>query len=127
MRPDYDYTLHDDYLELIVSGQYHYDSAIENLASLLDKAHGAGVQRALVDYRELEGIDGGVEKVLYSLKAEETYKSYRKAGGLPLRIAYLARSMDYEPGAEIGRRIPDLEFELFSDRDEAMRWLLFKY
>ena len=41
-------------------------------------------------------------------------------------MAYLTQSIIHEPGAEIGRRINGLVFEIFDNKDDAMSWLLFK-
>ena len=126
MTQTFDYKLHDNYLELRVRGSYEFDSAISELRTLLRAARDAKQQRVLVDYRELDDLGGSVEKVLYSLKAEEIYTSYLNKKGLPLRLAYLTRSIVHEPGAEIGRRIDGLVFEIFDNKDDAMSWLLFK-
>ncbi len=125
MAVNFTYTLHDNYLEMQVAGRYDYDAAIREFAVLLDMAHDEKTQKVLVDYRELEHIGGDVEKILYTFKAEEIYRSYLTKTGMPLRLAYLAPSIESEPGADIGRKVPGLEFEIFADKNEAMRWLLF--
>ena len=124
--PEFTYTLHENYLELAVLGGYDFDDSLDEFAALLKKAKEERKQNILVDYRQLKGIYSSVEKVLYSLKAEQIYGSYLRKRGLPLRIAYLASSIEHEPGAEIGRKVSGLSFEIFDDKDEAMRWLLFK-
>ena len=124
--PEFNYTVHENYLELTILEGYQFDDSLQGFATLLKKAKDERKQNVLVDYRQLKGTYSSVDKILYSLKAEQVYSSYLLKKGLPLRIAYLAPFLGHEPGAELGRQILGMSFEIFDDKDEAMRWLLFK-
>ncbi len=86
------------------------------LANLLGKV--------LIDYRELIYPVGATEKIFYSLGTVDQYKEYLESGGQELQIAYLSPTVEkYEPGAEIGRQVERLQFELFGKLEEALEWL----
>lgn len=115
---------HNDYLEFIVTGSHDLNDAIDKFAHILDIAKLTGLNRVLIDYRQLTYSAGGTEKALYAFGTEAQYLKYLKSGGQELQIAYLAPTVNtYEPGAEIGKKIQSVQFELFDNLDEALEWL----
>ena len=118
---------HNEYLEFVVTGFHDLNEAIDKFAHVLDVAKLTGLTKVLIDYHELIYPVGGTEKTLYAFGTEDQYTKYLKSGGKELKIAYLAPTVhSYEPGAEIGRKVESLQFELFENRNEAIEWLEIK-
>ena len=118
---------HNDYLEFIVTGSHDLNDAIDKFVHVLDVAKLTGLKKVLIDYRQLTYSAGGTEKTLYALGTEDQYLKYLESGGQELQIAYLAPAVHtYEPGAEIGKKIKSVQFELFEILDEALAWLKIK-
>jgi hypothetical protein len=115
---------HNDYLEFVVTGSHDLNEAIDRFSHVLAACRRTGLKKVLIDYRELIYSVGGTEKTLYAFGTEDQYLKYFKSGGHELQIAYLApKVMCYEPGAEIGRKVETLQFELFDKLNEALEWL----
>lgn len=115
---------HNDYLEFVATGSHDLNEAIDKFPHILAVCKSTGLKKVLVDYRELIYPVGATEKALYAFGAEDQYLKYLKSGGHELQIAYLAPTvMSYEAGAEIGKKTKSLQFDLFSDLNEALEWL----
>jgi len=115
---------HDDFLEFVVTGSHDLNEAIEKLSQILDVCKLTGLKKVLIDYRELIYPVGGTEKTLYAFGTEDLYRKYLESGGRELQIAYLAPMVHtFEPGAEIGKKVESLQFELFDKLNEALEWL----
>jgi hypothetical protein len=115
---------HSNYLEFVVTGSHDLGEAIDRFAQVLAACRSTGQKKVLVDYRQLTYPVGATEKALYAMGAENQYLQYLQSGGHELQIAYLAPVVSsFEPGADIGREIDSLRFELFRDLDEALEWL----
>lgn len=124
MPPNFDYIAHPDYLEVVVCGPYDPELAVSEFSKMLTVCQDSQQPRALVDYRQLSDLDSNVEKILYTFKVEEIYNTYLGKSGRPIRLGYLTNSTSNEPGADIGRQINGLAFELFDDKELAVQWLL---
>jgi hypothetical protein len=115
---------HNDYLEFVVTGSHDLNEAIDKFPQILDVCKITGLKKVLIDYRELIYPVGGTEKTLYAIGTEDQYLKYLESGGHELQIAYLAPMVIcYEPGAEIGRNVKHVQFELFDKLDKAREWL----
>jgi hypothetical protein len=115
---------HNNYLEFVVTGSHDMNEAIDKFAELLDACKQTGIAKVLINYTQLVYNAGGTEKALYAFGAENQYLKYLKSGGHQLQLAYLAPKIhSYEPGAEIGKKIESLQFELFDNLDKAIAWL----
>jgi hypothetical protein len=124
MAIDINHIQHDNYLEFKITGSYDLSDAIDTFKQILIICRLEKVSKVLIDYRELKSDIGGTEKTLYAFAAEDEYLKYLGTGGQELQIAYLAPALHtYEPGAEIGKRVERLKFELFEDLYEALEWL----
>jgi hypothetical protein len=115
---------HSDYLEFVVTGTYDLHEATEDFRQVLDACRRTGLKKVLVDYREFTDTDSGIEKTLYAFDVVSQYAWYLETGGHELRIAYLAPVvLSFEPGADIGRNTPSLQFEIFDNPNDAREWL----
>jgi hypothetical protein len=124
---DIDTIQHNDYLEFIVTGSHDLNEATDKFSHILAVCRRTGLEKVLIDYRELIYPAGGTEKCLYAIGTEGQYLKYLKSGGHELKMAYLSPIVTcYEPGAEIGRGIVSLQFELFDKLNEALEWLYIK-
>jgi hypothetical protein len=118
---------HEEYLEFVVIGSHDLNEAIDMFSYILATCKLTGLNKVLIDYRELIYPVGGFEKGLYAVGTEDKYIKYLETGGHKLQIAYLAPiKMSYEPGAEIGRKVESVQFELFDKLNKALEWLNIK-
>lgn len=123
MAVDVEFIAHNEYLEAIVTGAYDLNEAINKFSKLLDLCRVTGLDKVIIDYRELQREDSAVFKGLYAVRIEELYLNYIKSGGHELEIAYLGPYiLPYEPGMEIAKQ-GELPIKLFDSPDEAMEWL----
>ena len=120
-------TQHEDYLEVIVTGQFDHQKAFAQIthANIINKCRLVGKNKALIDFSKLEGDIAASIKVLYTMKISELYNNHLESGGMPLKIAYLGSpsmvSSD-EPGSKIARR-EGLPTKLTTSKKEALLWL----
>ena len=116
---------HEDYLEVIVTGRYDHQDAIYRFPLVIDTCRLIGIDKALIDFRELQGDIAATLKVLYTLKIKEYYDNHIKAGGMPLKIAYVGsppQVISYEPGNNLAQNV-HLPTKLTTDKNEALLWL----
>lgn len=114
---------HSGFLEIIVTGSFDLNDALYKFPHVLDVCRLTGLEKVLIDYRELEGGGGGTEKSLYAFGIVDHYKKYLKQGGSELQFAYLAPTItSYEPGAEIGQQ-SEFPMKLFDKHNDALEWL----
>jgi hypothetical protein len=114
-----------EYLEVIVTGQYDHQEAVKRFPMVINACQLAGVKKALVDFRKLEGAIAATSKVLYAMQIKEYYSNHIHSGGDPLKIAYVGSPSIigfYEPGSEVAQR-EKLPTILTSDKDKALLWL----
>jgi len=117
---------HNNYIEIVVTGSYDLNEAVNKFPHALDVCRLTGLQKVLIDYRELQGDGGGTEKSLYVFGIENHYQKYLKLGGHELQVAYVAPMVNsYEPGVDIADKI-GLPFKLFDKLNEALEWLSVK-
>ena len=116
---------HKDYLEVMVTGQYDHQKALNRFPLVINTCRLLGLNRALVDFTELQGNIAATLKVLYTVKIKEYYDDHIESGGKPLKIAYVGSSDkigSYEPGSEVAR-VVHLPTKLTANKDEALIWL----
>jgi hypothetical protein len=114
---------HDDYLEFVVTGSYDLNDAVNKFPHILDVCRLTGLQKVLIDYRELDREGGGTEKSLYAFGTVDQYQKYLKLGGPELQFAYLGPVVtSYEPGLEIAQQ-SKLSVKLFDNYSDALEWL----
>ena len=108
-----------------VSGMYDLGEAVDRFEVVLAACKASGGRKVLIDYRKVVGDVAAVEKIIYTFGVAEQYEKYRRSGGRPLRVAYLAPAEqrgDYEPFRDVAR-VLRLPFILCVDRNEALSWL----
>ncbi len=119
---------HTEYLEIIVTGMYDMEEAIDKFPLVLVACRDAKVAKVLIDFRKLGGEVHATEKVMYAWKIEEHYRNHLSTGGQNLQIAYLGQSplvSTFEPGVEFAES-KGLPFALFEDSRKAIEWLSVK-
>ena len=125
MALNVEFVQHTEYLEIIVTGTYDMEDAIDKFPRVLAACRNTKIAKALIDFRRLGGIVHATEKVLYAWKIEEHYRNHLSTGGQNLQIAYVGQSplvSTYEPGVEIVESM-GLPFALFEDSRKALEWL----
>ena len=116
---------HEEYLEVIVTGEYDHQVAIDRFPLVINTCRFIGLDRALVDFSELQGDIAASLKVLYTMKIKEYYENHIESGGKPLKIAYVGspnKIDSYEPGSEVARK-EQLPTTLTTSKKEALIWL----
>ena len=125
MSLDIELIKHDQYMEVLVSGIFDVQEAIDKFPAVLSLCRSLQLSKVLVDYRNVKGIPAATEKILYTLKIQNHYEQYISSGGRLLKIAYVGKSPSvstYEPGMKIVKD-NNLPFDLFTDINEAYKWL----
>lgn len=116
---------HDAFLEVVVSGDYNMQEAIDRFPHLLSACRLAGSPKVLIDFRNLTGIPAATEKIIYAFGIKDHYDEYISAGGQELMVAYVGSAphvSTYEPGLQIAKD-SKMPFDLFTDIAEAYKWL----
>jgi hypothetical protein len=114
-----------DHLQVDVSGTYDMREAIDRFPLVIAACRLTGLDKALIDFRQLEGETAAIQKLIYAIEVTEYYQKHLDSGGQPLRIAYLGQAplvSTYEPGLDLARQ-EQLPFTLTTDLDEALSWL----
>ena len=114
-----------EHLEVIVSGEFNLQEAVEKISAALFSSRQNPFPKVLIDYRQLKGEILATEKVLYTYQMLEAYKSHLSKGGKELKFAYLGSPRlvrKFKPGIEMARKARVLA-EIFTDFEKAINWL----
>ena len=123
MAVDVEKIQHSDYLEFVVTGSYDLNDAIDKFLYVLEACSQTGLNKVLMDYRELQQEDSATIKSLYSYGIENHYTKYLESGGHEIQFAYVGPIvMTWEPGMEIAER-SKWPFKLFDNLNDALEWL----
>jgi hypothetical protein len=120
MNPPVTFEIHDDYACFRPSGEVTFNLAVALIANAIGKAGGNGIQRLLVDTRELRGFP-------HPTTGERQYMAEQwasRAGGL--RVSIVARLEMIDPlrfGVMVARN-NGLFVNVFASEPEAVDWLL---
>ena len=115
-----------DYLNVLVTGSFEVQPALDLLAEVLDASVHHKLSRILVDYRELQGIPSAmIETYIYSASGATLVQQYVGVVGESPRMAYLGPRTERMDGygervsAEYGFH----DVKVTTDADEALGWL----
>jgi hypothetical protein len=125
MALNVEFVEHTEYLEIIVSGTYDMEDAIDKFPQVLTACRNTKLAKALIDFREMGDTELATEKLLYAWKVEEHYKNHLSTGGQKLQIAYVGPpgpAGTYEAGVEYAES-KGLPLALFDDSRKAIEWL----
>jgi len=114
-----------DYLYVEVSGVYEMQDAIYKFPLVISTCRLLGLDKALIDFRQLEGNIAATEKIIYAEGILDHYKLHLSSGGRPLRIAFVGKAPQvstYEPGIDIANS-EGIPFTLTTDLEESLSWL----
>lgn len=116
---------HADFFEVVVTGTYYLQEAINKFHYVLTPCNITGISKFLVDFRKLSGDRAALEKIIYALEIQNRYFEHLAAGGPKLLVASVgnpSQTCAYEPGLEIARQ-SDMPFTLFTSIEDAYEWL----
>ena len=116
---------HDAFIEVVVSGAYDMQDAIDRFPYVLSTCRLAGLSKVLIDFRNVTGIPAATEKIIYTFGIQDHYSNYIATGGQALMVAYVGSAphvSTYEPGLKIAKD-SNMPFDLFTDIAEAYKWL----
>ena len=126
MELDFRMTEDSGCLEVVVSGSFDLDEAIEKFANVMGSRHQLGITKLLVDYTELNEQILVSEKIIYSYCIKDYYRVCRETRSPEIQMAFVFQSiMDNDPCADLAKTY-DLPLSSFDDRGEAFGWLIGK-
>jgi hypothetical protein len=116
-----------DYLNVLVTGAFDLQIALDLLGEILAASIQHKLPRILIDYRELQAIPPAMtEDYIYAASATQLIQKYVDVAGSPPRLAYLAPKTILEDG-EYGTRVAAaygfFDVKRTTDMDEALEWL----
>ena len=59
---------HEDYLEIMVTGPFDYQKVVDRFPLVITTCRLVGLDKALVDFREVQGDIATTVKMLYTMK-----------------------------------------------------------
>jgi len=116
---------HNNFLEVIASGVFNREEAIDRFPYVLSVCRLTKHDKVVIDYRDYIGERLATDKIIYAFGIQDHYNEYLANGGHQLKVAYVGKSdqiSSFEPGLQYARK-NNLPFELFSAFDEAYTWL----
>ena len=116
---------HDAFLEVVVTGTYDMQEAIDTFPHVLSTCRVTGLSKVLIDFRTLSGIPAATEKIIYAFGIHDHYNNHIPSGGKKVIVAYVGSAPQvstYEPGLKIAKDT-DMPFDLFTNIAEAYTWL----
>lgn len=116
---------HEDFLEVVVTGEYDLREAIDNFRSVLIPCYLTGISKVLIDFRKLSGEISAIEKIIYALEVQGKYFEHLASSGQKLVVAYVGRAplvSTYKPGMKIAME-SDMPINLFTSIEDAYEWL----
>ena len=75
---------HDTYLEVVVTGTYDMQEAIDRFPNVISACKSTGLSRVVIDFRDLVGIPAATQKIIYAFGIQDHYENYIANGGAPL-------------------------------------------
>ena len=114
-----------EYLQVMVSGNYDLQKAIDYFTWLLHICRLTRRKKVLIDFRSLKGEIAVSEKLIYAMNVIEHYHNNILTGGKPLQLAYVGKPSQvgiYEPGLQLAKQ-RNFPVMLTTDLNEAKNWL----
>jgi hypothetical protein len=122
MALDIKYVVHNEHIEVTLTGSYEMDCATKGFNELLAICKASCKYKVLLDYSKLDQLYA-TEKSMYALSVMRAYEKYLSSGGRELQFAYVtSMRASYEPGADLLEGGP-FAFMLFDKVDLAKDWL----
>ena len=116
---------HKEYLEVIASGVFNLEDAIDYMPSVMHACRLNGLSKVLIDYRKLNGDIPVIEKIIFAQETIETYKYHLASRGKELKFAFAGKVpqvSSYKPGLEIAKK-EGIQAIVTDDINEAFKWL----
>ena len=114
-----------DYLVFIITGIFSIQEAIERFPMVVAGCNQTNLDKAIIDYRAVEGPKISTEEIIYAMGAAEIYQQHLSAGGIPLRIAFVGKKDNLRPWGPGEKMATNLGMQVLvtADYDEAVNWL----
>lgn len=114
-----------DHIHVPVHGEFDLASAIKIFERIFDTCQVSGINRVLLDTRQMQGTISATERIVQGLSLENPYQAYRSAGCKPIRLAILStkdRLTPYHPLSDTLSQL-DLATSAFTDPAKVLGWL----
>jgi hypothetical protein len=125
MALDVTMTPHDAFLEVVVTGTYDMQDAVDRFLHTLSACRLPGLCKVLIDFRDLTGLPAATERIMYAYEIQDQYYQHLSTGGQELMVAYVGIEPHvggWDPGLEVAQE-SDMPFDTFTDIEEAYEWL----
>lgn len=116
---------HEDFVEVLVSGEYDLQEAVDKFPLILSTCQITGLRKVLIDFRKLLGKIYAVQKIIYTHQVIDKVKNYFASSGQEIQFAFLGKAPQistYEPGLKIVE-IERMRAIVTDDMNEAFEWL----
>lgn len=126
MTLEMDLTKHPDHLVFTITGTYETQPAIDKFPMVLEVCKFTGINKIMVDFRQLGGTTAAIEEMLYAMSIGDFYQQYLAGGGTPLGFAFVGTDRfvkAWNPGVAIARD-HGMKVLLTTDYEQALDWLL---
>ena len=118
---EFEFTIHKNYIEISTEGNADKDSSMAMAKALTDKMRNNKIKRALIDHSNLDSVIGSVFDIY------DRPKILRIIGAiLGIKIAEIVKPehRDHFKFLETVFINQGYQFQLFSKKDQAIKWLL---
>ena len=118
--------LHKEYLEVIATGEFNLEDAIDYMPSVMHACRRNHLSKVIIDYRKLYGEIPVIEKIVFAQETIETYKYHLASRGKELKFAFAGNAAQvmssYKPGLEMAQK-KGIQAIVTDDIHEALEWL----
>ncbi len=114
-----------DVLEIIITGNYTLDEAIERMPEVFAASQKAGLFLLLLNVCDLETRMDKSDEVIYAIGISNKYNEHLAGGGHKIKIAFLdaeRNKPEYSSALQVAQD-ENVPVNSFYNRDEALTWL----
>ena len=119
-------TEHPDFVEAVASGTLEMRDAIERFSAILAACSENGIAKALIDYRDLEGVVTPAEETEYARRVREQHHMHVAFGERGLTLAYVGSPLAAVGTGGLGLKLAEewnIRAAVFTRREDALEWL----
>ena len=125
MSSEVEFRVEGERLIVEVSGTHDPDESVQRFRRITLTCRSMQLTEVLIDCREMEGEWSALTEIIYTSQITAIYRSHRKNGGRPIRLAYVALGAivgGWNPGVETAQE-DGMDLYVTTDIDAAIAWL----
>ena len=119
-------TEHPDYLEVVVSGTYDQQQAVNRFPAVITACRQSGISKVLIDHPDMEGAPPATDEIHHALKVPDQYDVHVAYGGDELVPAYVGSPSGVGPRYGAGLKVAKGRSQragVFTNIGNASAWL----